>query len=344
MNEKLVEIANENKPTPSPMAVDALWLISIGVVMASSGIWTWLSPRPEVGQVSVLWLPNAILVVALLRNWGRHVFSVLAVAIFLGVGLVPAFQNDSVLGALVLLIVDIIEVGFLALGLALWFGKAFRLNSALNVAAFGVVTSVACLIGGFLAAIVSQLPLGETVIATKAPLQVGVAWFTSDLATYFLVAAPLLAVTGRGGRYIWSGLKQAPISSALGAFFVMVLTFAGFALPQWLAAKTGLALGSGGLILVAFPLATYLGFTRGPAIAAIVGAAIGVPAIYATMAGIGPFGQGNAAANVFDMQATLIVCVFTLLLIGAMADEMRARSSALERALDEAIKMRQNRS
>ena len=103
MNEKLVEIANENKPTPSPMAVDALWLISIGVVMASSGIWTWLSPRPEVGQVSVLWLPNAILVVALLRNWGRHVFSVLAVAIFLGVGLVPAFQNNSVLGALVCL-------------------------------------------------------------------------------------------------------------------------------------------------------------------------------------------------------------------------------------------------
>ena len=311
--------------------------------MATAGIWSWLSPRPEIGQVAVLWLPNAILTVALLRNWGRPVFCVLAIFIFIGVGIFPAFDTGTVVGALALLIVDIFEVGFLAFGLILWFGTTFRLNSSLNAAAFGIVAATSSALGGVLAAIVSQIPLGATVIDTQAPLQVGVAWFTSDLATYFLVAAPIIALTGRGGRHAWTGITQSPLMSALGGVLVMVLTFIGFTLPQWLAAQTGLALGSGGLMLIAFPLATYLGFTRGPVIAALVGSAIGVSAIYATMAGLGPFSQGNAAADVFDLQATMIVSMFTLLLIGALGHEMRTRAATLERALDEAIKMRQDR-
>jgi hypothetical protein len=343
MTTKTTEIANENKVPPSPVIVDAAWLFGIALIMATSGIWNFLSPRPEIGKVAVLWLPNAVLAIALLRNWGRIGFCSLAVFIFIAVGLFPAVKANSIPSNLAFLILDIIEASILAVGLITWFGKSFRLNSAMNVGAFGIVTAGACLIGGIGAAIISQVPLGIGPIAIKAPLQVGVAWFTSDLATYFLFAAPLIALTGRGGRYIWSGLKATPISSTLGALLVMILTFIGYALPNWLAAKTGLALGSGGLILVAFPLATYLSFTRGPAIAALTGAAIGLPSIYATMAGIGPFGQGNAAANVFDMQATLVVSVFTMLLIGAMGDEMRARSNALERALDEAIKMRQSR-
>ncbi len=337
--------ANENiAPARTLLLQDVAWLVAIVTIMATAGIWTWLSPRPEIGQVAVLWLPSAVLAVALLRNWGRPVFCLGAIAVFIGVGVYPAIETKTELGAMALLIVDVIEVMILVLGLVVWFGKSFRLNTALNVATFGVVCVVACAIGGVLAGIVSQIPLGATVIATKAPLQVGVAWFTSDLATYFLVAAPIIALTGRGSGHLLASIRKFPLGLVLGAPTIMGLTFAGFAIPQWLALKTGLALGSGGLILVAFPLATYLAFTRGPAIAALTGAAIGVPAIYATMAGIGPFGSGNAAANVFDMQATLIVCVFTLLLIGAMGDEMRARSASLERALDEAIKIRQGRS
>jgi hypothetical protein len=345
MDTSLPTLENENKRNGmGSRLVDLGWLASIALVMATTSIWEVLSPRPDIGNVSVLWIPNAVLAVALLRNWGRWLFCLLMICLFFGVGIYSSFQSNSVISGSLYLLIDIIEAGLIALGLIVWFGKAFRLNSALNVAAFGIVTSTSCLVGGVLAAIVSQASIGNSPISNDAPLQVGVAWFTSDLATYLLVAAPLLAITGRGGRYIWSNLTQSPITAALGAFLVMLLTFAGFALPQWLAAKTGLALGSGGLILLAFPLATYLGFTRGPAIAALTGAAIGVPAIYATMSGIGPFGDGNAAANVFDMQATLIVSVFSLLLIGAMGAEMRARSTALERALDEAIKIRQNRS
>jgi hypothetical protein len=343
MDDKILATANENKAPPTSWVVDGAWLIGIAVIMATSGIWNLLSPRPEIGKVAVLWLPNAVLAVTYLRNWGRVGFCLIATLVFLAVGLAPAISENSIASNFSYLTLDIIEASLLTGGLILWFGKAFRLNSALHVAAFGVVSVSACFVGACGAAFLSQVPFGTTPIASNAPLQVGVAWFTSDLATYFLFAAPLLALTGRGGRHIWSGLKATPASSSLGAALVMALTYIGFALPTWLAAKTGLALGSGGLILIAFPLATYLAFTRGPAIAALTGAAIGLPAIYATMAGIGPFGTGNAAANVFDMQATLIVCVFTLLLIGAMGDEMRARSSALERALDEAIKIRQNR-
>jgi hypothetical protein len=336
--------ANENKLSGAPsLLIDLAWLGAIALVMATTSIWELLSPRPEIGKVAVLWMPNAVLAVALLRYWGRPLFSMLLVVLFFSMGVFPSFETNSLISASLYLSIDIIEASLIAGGLLLWFGKGFRLNTARNVAAFSVVTSGACLVCGLLAAIVSQASIGNSPISNDAPLQVGVAWFTSDMATHFLVAAPLIAISGRGGRYIWVNLKQAPIVSLLGAILVMLLTFAGYALPQWLAEKTGLALGSGGLILVAFPLATYLAFKRGPGIAALTGAAIGVPSIYATVSGIGPFGQGNAASDVFDMQATLVVSVFTLLLIGAMADEMRSRSSALERALDEAIKMRQNR-
>jgi hypothetical protein len=343
MGRNIPDIANENKvPTPS-LVVDAAWLLGILAVLSTTQMWQWLSPRPEISQVAILWLPNAVLAVALLRNWGRVGFCSLALVVFMAMGVFPAFKNDTLVSAITYLSIDIVEAMVLAFGLVWWFGAKIRLNTTLTVTAFGVAAAFACLLSAGLAAVASQVPLGASPISSKEPLQVGVAWFTSNLATYFLFAAPLLAMTGRGGRYILSGLNATPVTSALGALAVLVLTFVGFALPSWLAATTGLALGTGGLILIAFPLATYLAFKRGPAIAAITGAAISMSAIYATMAGIGPFGAGNAAANVFDMQATLIVSVFSLLLIGAMGDEMRARSSALERALDEAIKMRQNR-
>jgi hypothetical protein len=337
---------NDNKPTGSGwlgLSADLGWLAAIILVMATTSIWDLLSPRPEIGKVAVLWIPNAVLAVAFLRNWGRPVFCCLLLVLFYSVGLYTAFQSKTVVSASLYLTIDVIEAGLIALGLIVWFGKAFRMNSALNVSAFGVITAACCLVGSVLAAFVSHASIGNSPISQNAPLQVGIAWFTSDLATYFLVAAPLIAMTGRGGRHVWTNLKQAPVVSLLGALLVMLLTFAGFALPQLIASKTGLMLGSGGLILLAFPLATYLGFTRGPVIAALTGAAIGVPAIYATMIGLGPFGRGNTTANVFDMQATLIVCVFTLLLIGAMGDAMRERSAALERALDESIRARQNR-
>jgi uncharacterized membrane protein YvlD (DUF360 family) len=194
-----------------------------------------------------------------------------------------------------------------------------------------------------LAALVSHLSTGDIAVAAQAPLQVGVAWFTSDLATYFFAAAPLLTLTGATGGKVRTRIMSTPMTFFALGFFVMVLTLAGFGLPQWLAKNTGLALGSGGLILIAFPLATYIAFKQGAAGASITGAAIGIPAIYATMAGFGPYGSGNAAANVFDMQSTLVVSTLTLLLIGGMADGMRSRTQALERALDEAIKMRQAR-
>lgn len=343
MVKNIPEIANENKAPPSTRGVDAAWLVGIVAILSTTQMWGWFSPRPEISQVAILWLPNAVLAVVLLRNWGRIGFCVLVSVLFLVMGTIPAFKNDTVLSALTYLSIDILEALILAIGLVWWFGAKFRLNTTSAVAVFGAAAAVACLVSGIFAAIASQLLPGASPISTKEPLQVGVAWFTSNLTTYLLFAAPLVAMTGRGGRYIWSGLKATPLTSSLGAFAVLILTFIGFALPNWLAASTGLALGAGGLILIAFPLATYLAFNRGPAIAALTGAAIGMSAIYATMAGIGPFGVGDAAANVFDMQATLIVSVFSLLLIGAMGDEMRARSSALERTLDEAIKMRHNR-
>jgi hypothetical protein len=321
---------------------DLFWFLAIGLLLAGSGIWQALSPRPEIGKVAVLWLPSAVLLVALVRNWGRKVFIGLSILTFYVVGLIPSFENASHLSSFLLLSADIFEVGLIACILTRWGGNQFRMVSALTVSIFGVAALGACFLSSFMAAAVSQLQLGAMPIVESAPLQVGVAWFTSNLATYLLVAAPLLALTGRDGATALKDLKSTPIPTIMGAGLVMVLTFIGFVGPQILVEKTRLALGSGGLILVAFPLASFLAIRRGPTVAALVGAAIGIPTLYATIAGLGPFGKGNLEANIFDMQATLIVTMFTLLLIGAMAEQLRDRARALERALDDAMTRRQD--
>lgn len=319
---------------------DIYWLVGIAVAMATSGMWQWLSPRPEIGQVAVLWVPSAVLLAAIVRNWGRYLFCGLAVLVFYAVGGYSSFANNSQLSAFALLSADILEVMLIAISITRWGGALFQLNSALKVAVFCASAFAACAVTSFFAALISQSQLGPMPIKPAAPLQVGVAWFTSNLATYFLVAAPLFALTGREASVTLDSLKSDPIPTVIGALSVMGLTFAGYFLPPWLAANTGLKLGSGGLILIAFPLAAYLALRRGPTVAALVGAAIGIPTIYATIAGIGPLGRGNAADNVFDMQATLIVTMFTLLLVGAMAEQLRERSRALERALEDAMKLR----
>jgi MFS family permease len=331
---------NGDEHKPLWRTSDIFWLFAIALVMATSGVWGWLSPRPEIGQVAVLWVPSAVLLVAILRNLGRYVFCGLAIAVFYAMGLYPSLTDNSQLSALALLSADIFEIMFIVVTITRLSGAHFRLNSPLSVGIFGATVCVACVLSGFVAALISQLPLGPMPIKPQAPLQVGVAWFTSNVATYFLIGAPLIAVTGRDASVTLAAAKKMPVPYLIGALLVMGLTFIGYFLPQVLAARTGLALGSSGLIFVAFPLAAYLAIRRGSTIAALTGAAIGIPSIYATIAGIGPFGNGNVSANVFDMQATLIVTMFTLLLVGAMGEQLRERSKALERALDDAIKRR----
>jgi hypothetical protein len=333
-------VVDSKQSQPAFKLSDLGWLLAIGVVMANSNIWEWLSPRAEIGKVAVLWLPNAVILVAILRNWGRWLFCGLAVVIFYGVGLFPAFANGSELSSLLYLTIDLVEVLVFCLGLLRWGGSNFRIASGLDATMFGAVACLACTVGGLLAALVSEIPTGESPIAQNAPLQVGVAWFLSDLATYFFLASPLIALSGRDWKKAWDELTINPAISALGGVLVLVLTMVGYALPQWLAAKTGLAPGPGGLLLIAFPVAAYLATTRGAAAAALAGAAIGIPSIYATVAGIGPFGKGKVSADVFDMQATLVVSTFTLLLIAGMAEQLRERSRILESALDQAMKHR----
>jgi hypothetical protein len=333
-------VVDTKQSQPAFKLSDIGWLLAIGIIMANSNIWEWLSPRAEIGKVAVLWLPNAVILVALLRNWGRLYFCALAVAIFYCVGLYPSFANGSELSSLLYLTIDLVEVFVLCLVLIRWGGRNFRIASGLDATIFGAAACLACIVGSLLAAFVSEVPTGASPIAQNAPLQVGVAWFMSDLATYFFLAAPMIALSGRDWKKSWDELMINPAISGIGGILVLVLTMVGYALPQWLAAKTGLAPGAGGLLLIAFPVAAYLATTRGAAAAALAGAAIGIPSIYATVAGIGPFGKGKISADVFDMQATLVVSTFTLLLIAGMAEQLRERSRILERALDQAMKHR----
>jgi hypothetical protein len=126
MDKTLQSPTIENKPavTPSRLA-DFAWLAAIVLVMATTTVWELLSPRPEIGKVAVLWMPNAVLVVALLRNWGRPFFCILLLALFFGVGIYPAFQSDSVISSSFYLSIDIIEAALIVFGLILWFGKSF---------------------------------------------------------------------------------------------------------------------------------------------------------------------------------------------------------------------------
>jgi hypothetical protein len=325
---------------PSFKFSDVFWLFAVAATMATSGIWEWLSPRPEIGQVAVLWVPSAVALVAIVRNWSRWLFCGLVVVIFMVVGGYRSFSENAVITTFSLLGADLIEIFTIGFCLTRWAGPKFYFNSSLSVAIYAAALVGACFLTSLIAAGVSQIENVAMPIVPSAPLQVGVAWFTSNLATYFLVASPLLAFTTRDAKATWEGLRQTPLAAFLAAIFVAVLTFVGYFVPQWLAARTGLALGGSGLTLIALPLATYLAIRRGTSVAALVGAAIGIPVIYATIGGIGPYGTGDIRDNIFDMQATLIVTMFTLLLVGAMAEQLRERTRALERSLEDAMKLR----
>jgi hypothetical protein len=320
-------------------STDLIWFAAIVIIMLNSGVWALLSPRPEIGQVAVLWLPSAVLLVAILRNWDRPLFVALSVIVFYACGLAPAFENKSLLSSFVYLTLDCVEVGIIHAILLKLGGPNFRLSSALNVGIFLIAVVGATGVCGVIASVISRIPMGAAPIAIDAPLQVGVAWFTSNLATYLLASAPLIGLTSPDRQSLLASFRARPLKVSAAAFATAFLTLAGHILPQWLVAQTGLKLGSGGLVLIAFPLATYLAFRFGPTAAALCGAAIGIPTIYATMAGFGPFGTGGASENIFEMQATLIVCTFTLLLIGAMAEQLRERARVLERTLEQRMDM-----
>jgi hypothetical protein len=321
---------------------DLYWLLAIGLTMAGTGIWEFLSPRPEIGMVSVLWIPSAIMLVALVRNWGRYLFIFLAILVFYVVGGYKSFEDGSQFSYFSLLTADILEFSLIAFILVRWGSSRFQFTGTLAVAVYSTSLVLSCFLSSFLAAAVSQVQMGNMPIDPAAPLQVGVAWFTANLATYFLVATPLLTLTASNSRPAIEALLKTPIKAFVATLLVIALTFVGYFLPQYIALKTGLALGSGGLTLIAFPIATYLAIRRGSIIATLTGAAIGIPTIYATIGGIGPFGDGNTQANVFEMQATLIVVMFTLLLVGVMAEQLRERSRMLERSLEDAMKLRRS--
>jgi MASE1 len=298
----------------------------------------FLSPRPSVGQVAALWVPNAVLMVAVLRNLKRPLFVSVAVALFYLVGLFRTLQNGDFLATFVLLSFDVVEVFLLVWLLHSWGGQLFQIDGALSVAIFTGAVLLVCGLVGIGVGFASTMSLGNSPIATEAPFSVGLGWLLGDSATHMLIGAPLLALSGRGGAEFVERTRGEALNAVMVVGLTLIVVGISLWLPVSLKALSGVDLGNGGLSLMTAPLAIFVAFQRGPIAGALIGAVIGVPAVYATMAGLGPFREGHVSFGVFELQTTLILSMATILLVGAMSQELRARSEALERTLEEAMR------
>jgi hypothetical protein len=327
------------RSTVPAAARDWVWTLLIVATMIFSSVkgLDILAPRTAVGGVSVMWAPSAVLAVAVLRTLERSVWIAVHVVAFLVTGLAASFGNTDTLGTFAFLLADLLEVAIAVAVWAAWGGPRFQLDTVGAVTRHALGVIAACAISGLLVTLFAMIRLGPVPTLTDNPAAVGIAWTTSNIATHLVIGAMLLVLSGRGGGVLADQARARPWAHAGFAAALVVLSSAGMMAPSWILRETGVDLGNGSLVLLAAPLAAYAACRHGPVGAGVTAALVGVPAIYATAWGFGPFGESDAPNGIFELQISLTVSTFALLLIGAMAAEMRERREALERALDKAL-------
>lgn len=322
---------------------DFVWLAAIVITLFLSGFpgWDILSPRTAVGGVSVMWVPTALLAGAVLRRLDRPLTIAVYCVVFLAAGLVTSLGNTDPVGTLGYLVGDLLEVSIAVTVWASWGGKSFQVDSPGAVVRFLAGSVLGSVVSGLYVTVLAHWDIAPVPGLQRNPAAVGIAWMTSNIATYLVIASLVIAITGRGAREFRERVSKTPLQHLAFAGLLLGLSATGMTFPHWLQSQTGVDLGNGGLILLAAPAAAWAAFRSGPVGAAATGALVGIPAIYATAWGFGPFGGADAPQGIFELQITLVLSAFAMLLVGSMAHEMRARREALERALDEVRVARQ---
>ena len=270
-------------------------------------------------RISVIWPPNAVLLVALLltpaRTWWVWLLAAFAAH------LVVASQRGTPVGTLVISYVgNAIEVVIAACGVRRFSDSPYRFDNLWSVAVF---------IGfaGIIAPGVASFVVAYLLTLSGWAVDYWFVWLVRSLADAFpnLVLAPLILltvasgiVTGRGGplRYAEFGLL------VVGLFAVGIPVFG------WAVAGSG---SSPALLYVPLPLLLWAAVRFGPAGVCLSLLLVALLSLSNAITGRGPFVSQSPAENVLSLQIFLIAISLPLMLLAALVEERRNNEEALRR-------------
>jgi diguanylate cyclase (GGDEF)-like protein len=272
-----------------------------------------------VGNVAVLWIPNGILLAALMVRGDR------AASLF-GAGMVGSFaanlfSDHGIAASLVLTGGNMAEIGVAAWALRRWGGPAPLFGRVGGVVRFTLIAGLGAPATGAAVAAAGLSGLGADFI------DIWSRWVVGDALGLLIVTPTLVILQARlrqGPDALLAARSRTEVAALLAA--LVGLSLAVFAIPAEVA------------LFLLLPLVLVATFRMGPfgaAAACILIAAIGV---WQTVHGVGPVTQfdGSLPLRVLHFQLFLAVTFLSALPVAAALAERQALASDLAAACDAA--------
>jgi signal transduction histidine kinase/CheY-like chemotaxis protein len=298
---------------------DGIWAAAIGAgwVLASFDL---LTPRMQPDNVALLWLPNAVLAVAMLRRIDRPGLLALFCAVAIAAASVSGTirSHEGALGWALLAVANCVEAGLLAYVASRMGGVGFAFNRPRTVVVWTGMSLIASTASMLLASVVSSAGIAPVLFegSSSARLQ----WILGDAAPHLTLGALLVAVTSAGARTHLEEVLREPGRACVMIAAVLASGVIAFAGPRlW---DSGDGAVHPGYLALAVPALMWAAFRYGPgggAVAALISLA---PGIALTVAGWGPFyQQGKHMA--LDLQVMIVAMAASTLLVGVLGATLR---------------------
>lgn len=299
---------------------DLLWIGAIVLVWVAAGV-DILSPRLPGDNVAILWAPNAVLAVAMLRRIDRpRLIALFAGAAILSAAVPGALRaGEDPQGWAALAVANCLEAYALAWLANRIDGPDFRFHRARNV----VVWSAAALVSG----VVSMLLAWGATAAGLGPLDfsswssAAAHWILGNASAHFTLGALLVELTARGR---WAKLRRGVLDverPALMTAAVLASALVAFAGPR-LWSPADLTTHPGYLALI-LPALMWVAFNYGPAAASASTLLALAAGVALSVNGWGPFASQDRAHS-DDLQIMILALSGATLLVGALGAYVRA--------------------
>lgn len=298
---------------------DVIWAAAIGVswVLASFDL---LSPRMAPDNVALVWFPNAVLAVAMLRRIDRRdLLAVFCLTAIVAAGVAGWTRTgESALGWSILAIGNCVEAGIIAFAAARMGGPRFTFTRPRAAVIWMVVALVAPLASVVFAWLAAEA--GISPVQVSGSLGPILRWVCGDAAAHFTLGAFLVAATDDDAPNRLARERRHPRDAIVVSAVMIASSFFAFIGPQ---------LGAGGadavhpgylaLIVPGLMLAAFRYGPSGGAAWSLVGLA---PAAAITVAGYGPFASGREQL-VLDLQVLILAMSGATLLVGVLGATLR---------------------
>jgi signal transduction histidine kinase/CheY-like chemotaxis protein len=298
---------------------DAIWAIAIAAIWILAGL-DALSPRLGPDNVAVLWLPNGVLAVAMLRRIDRPNLLLAYTAVAFVAAAVPGAlrTGEAALGWSVLALANAAECFALARTAHYFGGPTFAFTRPRNVAIWSAAAIGASVLSMFLAWAASNLGIAPVDFANVGDAAMN--WILGDACAHITLGAALVAATSPdAAKQVARMRAQASRASVMAGAIVLsgVMAFAGPRL--WSPAEHVPHPGYLGLLL---PALMWAAFRYGPLGAAFASLLALAPGVAISSSGWGPFAAAELG-TARDLQILILAIAGTTLLVGVLGAALR---------------------